>query len=65
MDADRHTDRQTDLPTDPVALLRELDADMIRARLDGLARERAALLVLLRAAQRAERTDKEVSRARR
>jgi hypothetical protein len=35
-----------------VALVQQLDADAIRRRLDDLDRERAALLVLLRAAQR-------------
>jgi hypothetical protein len=40
-------------PTDPVALVRQLDPAAIRARLEDLSRERAALLVLLRAAQRA------------
>jgi hypothetical protein len=42
-------------PADPVALVRELDAEAIRSRLDDLDRERAALMVLLRAAQRAHR----------
>jgi hypothetical protein len=41
--------------TDPVALVRQLDAQAIRERLDDLDRERAALRVLLRAAQRAQR----------
>jgi hypothetical protein len=40
-------------PIDPAALLSQLDADAIRRRLDALARERKALLVLLRAALRA------------
>jgi hypothetical protein len=39
--------------TDPVSLVRQLDPVAIRQRLDDLDRERAALLVLLRAAQRA------------
>lgn len=39
-------------PTDPVALVRQLDAAAIRERLDSLDGERKALLVLLRAAQR-------------
>jgi hypothetical protein len=43
--------------TDPLALVRELDARAIRERLDALDRERAALLVLLRAAQRMRRED--------
>lgn len=43
------------LPTDPLALVRQLDAEAIRNRIDDLDRERQALLVLLRAAQRAER----------
>jgi hypothetical protein len=37
--------------TDPVALVRDLDAEAIRRRLDDLDRERSALLVLLRAAR--------------
>jgi hypothetical protein len=41
----------------PVALVRQLDAETIRNRLDDLDRERAALLVLLRAAQRARRDE--------
>jgi hypothetical protein len=41
------------LPADPVELVRQLDAEAIRDRLDTLDRERAALLVLLRAALRA------------
>jgi hypothetical protein len=45
----------TALPNDPVALVRQLDAAAIRSRLEDLDRERAALLVLLRAAQRVER----------
>lgn len=43
--------------TDPVALVRQLDAGAIRKRLDDLDRERGALLVLLRAALRAGRDD--------
>ncbi len=43
------------IPTDPVELVRQLDAGVIRNRLDDLDRERAALMVLLRAAQRAGR----------
>jgi len=43
--------------TDPVELVRRLDAGVIRSRLDDLDRERAALLVLLRAARRARRDD--------
>jgi hypothetical protein len=39
--------------TDPAALLRQLDPDTIRERIDALDRERAALMVLLRAAMRA------------
>jgi hypothetical protein len=45
------------LPPDPIELVRQLDAATIRHRLDTLDRERAALLVLLRAAQRASRDD--------
>jgi hypothetical protein len=40
-------------PTDPVALLSQLDADAIRQKLGAIDRERKALLVLLRAAIRA------------
>lgn len=40
---------------DPLALVQQLDRDAIRARLDALDRERSALLVLLRAAQRMQR----------
>jgi hypothetical protein len=46
-------DAKHSLPTDPVELVRQLDAGAIRQRLNDLDRERAALLVLLRAAQRA------------
>jgi hypothetical protein len=49
MDA-KHT-----IPTDPVALVRQLDAGAIRQRIDAIERERRVLLVLLRAARRAER----------
>jgi hypothetical protein len=50
--------RPTPPPTlDPVALVRQLDIAAIRNRLDDLTRERAALLVLLRAAQRAQREE--------
>jgi hypothetical protein len=45
-------DANHSLPPDPVELVRQLDASAIRQRLDALDRERAALLVLLRAAQR-------------
>jgi hypothetical protein len=38
---------------DPVTLVRQLDPDVIRRRLMDLGHERSALLVLLRAAQRA------------
>ncbi len=40
-------------PPDPAALVRQLDPDIIRQRIDTLDRERQALLVLLRAARRA------------
>jgi hypothetical protein len=50
-------DAMPSLPTDPVTLVRQLDADAIRNRLDDLDRERAALMVLLRAAQRAQRSE--------
>lgn len=42
-------------PTDPTVLLDSLDADAIRERLTAIARERDALLVLLRAALRRDR----------
>ena len=48
-------DATKSLPTDPVQLVRQLDAEAIRNRIDDLDRERDALLVLLRAAQRAQR----------
>jgi hypothetical protein len=48
-------DAKDPFSTDPAALVRQLDADTIRNRLDDLDRERKALLVLLRAAQRARR----------
>ncbi|MBP3957791.1 hypothetical protein J8F10_21270 [Gemmata sp. G18] len=41
--------------TDPVTLIRDLDADTIRDRLEAIEHERRALLVLLRAALRAKR----------
>jgi hypothetical protein len=41
--------------TDPVTLVRQLDATALRKRIDDLDHERAALLILLRAAQRAHR----------
>ncbi len=40
--------------TDPTQLVRELNADTIRERVDAIDRERAALLVLLRAARRSQ-----------
>ena len=39
---------------DPVELVRQLDPDTIRTRLEQIDREREALLVLLRAARRAK-----------
>jgi hypothetical protein len=45
-------------PTDPLIVVRSLDAEVIRKRLDDLAAERQALLVLLRAALRMERNDR-------
>lgn len=42
------------VPTDPVTLVRQLDPEAIRERLNTLDRERQALLVLLRAANRAK-----------
>ena len=41
--------------TDPVQLVRQLDATVIRERIDQLDREREALLVLLRSALRTQR----------
>jgi hypothetical protein len=41
------------LPDDPVELVRRLDPAVIRRRLQEMEEERAALLVLLRAAMRA------------
>lgn len=43
------------LPTDPAAPIEQLDTEAIRRRLDAIDRERKALMVLLRAAQRAQR----------
>jgi hypothetical protein len=43
---------QTPTQTDPVEIVRSLDPDAIRDRLDELDRERQALRVLLRAAMR-------------
>lgn len=40
--------------TNPTQLIRELDPDIIRSRLGEIERERQALLVLLRAARRAQ-----------
>lgn len=48
-------------PTDPAELVRQLDPDTIRERIDALDRERAALMVLLRAAIRA-RPDRPAAR---
>jgi hypothetical protein len=45
------------LVSDPVELVRQLDADTIRERLGQLDRERQALMVLLRAALRTRRDD--------
>jgi hypothetical protein len=45
-------------PADPVELVRQLDAEVIRGRLQELDRERSALLVLLRAAMRLRRADR-------
>jgi hypothetical protein len=42
-------------PADPLSLIRDLDPDAIRARLDQMGREREALLTLLRAALRLRR----------
>lgn len=52
---DKDMDATKLLPTDPVELVRQLDAGVIRNRIDDLDREREALMVLLRAAQRAQR----------
>jgi hypothetical protein len=46
------------LPTDPLTLVRQLNAEAIRSRIEDLDREREALVVLLRAAQRAQRPHK-------
>lgn len=46
-------------PFDPIQLVRQLDPVLIRQRLDDLDRERDALMVLLRAAQRAARPREE------
>jgi hypothetical protein len=54
-------DAKQTIPTDPVQLVRQLDAEAIRNRLEDLDREREALLVLLRAAQRAQRSDRKSS----
>ena len=40
---------------DPIELVRQLDPDAIRQRIDVIDRERAALMVLLRAAKRVRR----------
>jgi hypothetical protein len=47
-------DTQT-LLNDPEKLVQQLDATVIRERIDDLDRERAALVVLLRAALRTEK----------
>jgi hypothetical protein len=44
--------------TDPTALLAQLDADELRRRLDQLEGERAAVLLLLRAARAKERAER-------
>ncbi len=49
MDATSHP------PTDPAALVLQLDPATIRERIDTIDRERKALLILLRAATRAHR----------
>jgi hypothetical protein len=41
-------------PTDPAALIRGLDAEIISEHIKAIDRERDALLVLLRAARRAQ-----------
>jgi hypothetical protein len=46
------------LPTSAAALIKRLNAPEIRERLDSLERERKALLVLLRAALRAQQDDR-------
>lgn len=50
-------DATKSLPADPIMLVNQLDAEAIRNRIDDLDRERDALLVLLRAAQRAKRKE--------
>jgi hypothetical protein len=51
--------------TDPVDLVRQLDPDAIRDRLEALDRERDALRVLLRAANRARRDEPPTANHRR
>jgi hypothetical protein len=51
-------------PTDPLTIVRDLDAEAIRQRIDELDAERQALMVLLRAAQRMERADQRKLAAR-
>lgn len=53
----------TPVPSDPVALIRQLDPGSIKQRIDELDRERRALLTLLRAARAGRGEQKEVVRA--
>ena len=46
------------IPTDPLIVVRSLDAETIRKRIDELEAERQALLVLLRAALRMEQKNR-------
>ena len=47
------TSHTSSIPTDAVDLVRHLDPDAIRQRIDAIDAERDALMVLLRAARRA------------
>jgi hypothetical protein len=47
------------LPPDPVALIRQIEPNRIRQRLRELDAERQALLILLRAALAASRSERE------
>jgi hypothetical protein len=47
------------IPTDPIAIIQQLHSATIRERIESLDRERQALMVLLRAAQRMERDKRE------
>lgn len=49
-------------PDDPLQMLRRLDAEVLSARIETLDAERAALMVLLRAARRRTPPEMEVRR---